>query len=144
MARTFVSRFRARSYELDALGHLNHAVFLNYFEHARFDALEKAGLPPSEFGRDGWVVYVVRVEMEYRREVRLGEKLEVRTEVEEIRNASMTIRQQAFTEGGPDAPAVEARVVAVWIGRDGRPARIPDHVRGGLGFEPRPRPGAGA
>ncbi len=28
----FESRFRVRSYELDGFAHLNHAVFLNWFE----------------------------------------------------------------------------------------------------------------
>lgn len=143
MPRRFESRYRARSYELDALGHANHAVFLNYFEQARFAALEQAGLPPSEFGRQGWAVYVVRVEVEYRREVRLGEELVVHTEVEAMRNASMTIRQVACKVGDPDPLVAEGRVVAVWIGRDGRPARIPDPVREGLGWPPersRPEP----
>lgn len=136
MPRTFVARFRARSYEMDALGHLNHAVFLNYFEQARIDALDEAGFPAAEFGRGGWVVYVVRIEVEYHREVRLGDELEVRTSVEEIRNASMTIRQAAFQRDDPANPAVEARVVAVWIGADGRPARIPDTARTAFGWGP--------
>ena len=29
-----------RTSELDSFGHVNHAVYLNYFEHARFEALK--------------------------------------------------------------------------------------------------------
>ena len=39
-----------RMSELDSFGHVNHAVFLNYFEHARFEALERAGFAWSVLG----------------------------------------------------------------------------------------------
>lgn len=149
--RTFESTFRVRSYELDGLGHVNHAVFLNYFEQARFDALEHGGFPVAEMTRRGWGVHVVRIEVDYRRECRQGDRLEVRTRIESFRNSSVTIRQELRRRdrsiaGGvePDAPApraptgpgevaAEATVVAVWIGEDGRPMRIPPEVRRALG-----------
>ncbi|TVP78589.1 MAG: acyl-CoA thioesterase [Gemmatimonadales bacterium] len=152
----FSSSFRVRSYELDGLGHLNHAVFLNWYEQARFDALEGAGFPPGELAREGWGVHVVRIEVEYRRECRLGDELEVQTRVDEFRNSSMTIRQVMRRgagaeagdggEGGggggagdtrePGELVSEAKVVAVWVGPDGRPMRIPASVREALS-EPR-------
>ena len=49
-SRTFESRFTARSYELDSFGHVNHGVFFNWFEQARFEAFEASGLT----GRRRW------------------------------------------------------------------------------------------
>ncbi len=32
-----------RSPELDSFGHVNHAAFLTYVEHARFEVMQRAG-----------------------------------------------------------------------------------------------------
>lgn len=145
----FTSRMRVRSYELDALGHVNHAVYLNYLEQARFDALEAAGVSPDHMAREGWGVHVVRIEVDYRAECRMGDELVIRTSTTGFRNSSMTIQQtleRCPRYPGP-APsgdeegvtAVEARIVAVWVGPDGRPMRIPALVRSALtGSGPRP------
>ena len=57
----FESRFRVRSYELDGFQHLNHTVFLSWFEQARFDAFEQGGFPAPEIQARGWGVYVVKL-----------------------------------------------------------------------------------
>ncbi|MDX1567801.1 MAG: acyl-CoA thioesterase, partial [Longimicrobiales bacterium] len=44
----FETSIETRSYELDAFGHLNHAVYLNYFEVARIKLLEEAGYPVQD------------------------------------------------------------------------------------------------
>lgn len=132
-ARVSETQLEARSYELDAFGHVNHAVYLNYFEHARFQALETHGFPVSELRRRNEGVHVVRVEVDYRAEAMLGQAVTVRTEVEEIRHSSLTLRQQAHDPERPELVFASARVVAVWIGPDRRPMRVPDDVRRALG-----------
>ena len=134
-APVFEVRVAVRSYELDAYAHLNHAVFLNYFEHGRFQALRQGGFTPEEFQRRGEAVHVVRVEVDYRREALLDRELLIRTRVEEVRNSSMSLLQAAVDPVDPEQVFAEARVVVVWIGADGRPARIPDDARRALGLE---------
>lgn len=121
-----------RSYELDSFGHVNHAVYLNYFEHARFETLRAGGFSPQTLADRGEGVHVVRVEVDYRSELRLGETVAVGTAVRQFRNSSMTLEQVAFRQGEPDHVFAEATVVAVWIGADGRPMRIPPDVRSAL------------
>ncbi|MDT8340596.1 MAG: acyl-CoA thioesterase [Longimicrobiales bacterium] len=127
-----VCRVEARSYELDSFGHLNHAVFLNYFEHARFQTLAAGGFPPDAITARDEGVHVVRVEVDYRREVRLGDALEIATSLAAIRTSSLTLRQVAYRAGDPEHVHAEALVVAVWIGPDGRPMRIPADARRAL------------
>jgi YbgC/YbaW family acyl-CoA thioester hydrolase len=146
-ARTFESHFRVRSYELDGFGHLNHAVYLNYFEQARFDSLAEGGFSLEKLAERGWAVHVVRVETDFRREALLGQEMLVRTKVAEVRSSSMTLEQVAvdparkdrvIDEGRvvaarPDAVFAEGKIVVVWIGPDRAPMRIPPEVRSALG-----------
>jgi YbgC/YbaW family acyl-CoA thioester hydrolase len=154
----FETRLRVRSYELDGLGHVNHAVYLNYFELARFEALEAGGWAAHRMDEKGWGVVVVRIEVDYLKECRQGDRIRITTRADGFRRTSMVLEQALFVtpmggrgdaEGGatetgaagaPEAEALSARarVTAVWIGADGRPTRIPDVVRAAFGH-----PGAG-
>src|SRR5262245_60517984 len=133
--RAFESLFRVRSYELDSFGHVNHAVYLNYFEQARFDALSTGGFAIETLAERGWAIHVVHVEVDFRREALLGQEVLVRTRVSNARNSSMTLEQVALDPGRVDSTmgyagdlparsdAVFAlgKVVVVWIGPDRAP-----------------------
>lgn len=127
-------RVEVRSYELDSFGHLNHAVFLNYFEYARFQAFRDAGYPAEQITARGEGIHVVRVEVDYLKEVFLGQELEIVTRVESSRNSSMTLVQEATASRDSDTVHARARVVVVWVGPDRRPMRIPPEVRAALGI----------
>jgi YbgC/YbaW family acyl-CoA thioester hydrolase len=131
----FESRFRVRSYELDGFAHMNHAVFMNWFEQARFDVFEAGGFPAPEIQGRGWGVYVVRIEVEFLKEARFGDELVIRSWVEDVGRSSMTFHQVASPAAEPGVVSAEARVRAVWIGPNRRPARIPAVVRAALGVE---------
>lgn len=122
-----------RSYELDAFGHANHAVYLNWLEFARFEALRNVGFPFEEIMRRGWGVYVVRVEVDYLREARLGERLLVRTWAEGYKRSSMVLIQQVTLAEDHEVAVARARVTAVWVGTDRRPLRVPLEIRNALG-----------
>jgi len=130
--RSFECTLQVRGYELDGNNHVNHAVYLNYFEQARFLALEVGGLALPSLAERGWGIHVVRIEVDYRRQLRLGDRVRLETWVEEWKTSRMVIRQTA-TSDGHDVAVAEARVVAVWIGPDGKPMRIPQEGRAALG-----------
>lgn len=127
-----------RSSELDSFGHVNHAVFLNYFEHARFEALEAAGFSWSSLEAHGWGIYVVRIEVDYLAEARRGDELRIRTWAESFRRTSMVLVQtlDRVSAGGEETRVARARVTAVWVGPDRKPMRVPDEVRAGLSGSP--------
>ena len=122
---------------MDSFGHVNHAVHLNYFEQARFEALAKCGFTYDVLAQRGWAIHVVRIEVDYLSEVLLGDRLRIRTWAGEFRRTSIDMLQEARRdprEGEADStPVARARVVAVWIGENGRPIRVPDEVRDGFG-----------
>ena len=91
--------------DTDALGHVNHAVFLTYLEEGR-DAFYSQVL-----GSDP-VYVVVRIEIDLRAEVRHEDRrLTVQIAVERLGTTSLTTRETIITAAGE--VAAEASVVTV-------------------------------
>ena len=70
----FVYRERVRFRDLDALGHVNNAVFLTYMESARTAFLVERGLAS---GLDDLRIIVARVEADFRSQAGWGETIEI-------------------------------------------------------------------
>lgn len=124
-----------RSPEIDSFGHVNHAVFLHYLEHARYEALEAAGFSWPLLQERDWQIYVVRIEVDYVAQARRGDRLVVRTWAEGFRRTTMTLAQEIVRADDPGVVVCRARVIAVWIGPNRRPMRVPPQVRSGLSGE---------
>ena len=105
MGEAFERSVDVRWRDGDALGHVNHAVFLTYLEEGR-DAFftQTLGSDPS--------YVVVRLEVDLRAEVRLSDRrVRVRVEVERLGTTSLTTHETIATPSGE--VAAEARVVTV-------------------------------
>ena len=111
--------------DVDALGHVNHAVFLTYLEEGR-DAFYAQIL-----GRDP-IYVVVRIEIDLRAEVRYPDrKVTVRIEVERVGTTSLTTRETILTPAGE--VAAQARVVSVrWDAGGGKPVPFTEAERAQL------------
>ena len=59
------TRRRVQTYELDALQHVNNAVYLHWIEQAYFDALRAAGHPIERKRKEGWWALQGGHEIEY-------------------------------------------------------------------------------
>ncbi|SRR5579871_3316876 len=105
MAVIFEHPVRVRWRDTDALGHVNHAVFLTYLEEGR-DAFYAQALGSEP-------VYVVaRLEIDLRAEVHHpDQEVTVRIEPERMGTTSLTTRETILTRAGQ--VAAEARVVTV-------------------------------
>jgi acyl-CoA thioester hydrolase len=131
MAGVFEHSVDVRWRDVDALGHVNHAVFLTYLEEGR-DAFytRLMGSDPS--------YVVVRLELDFRAEVRYPDRrVTVRIEAERLGTTSLTTRETITTPSGE--AAAEARVVTVrWDAglrkpvpfTDAERARLPDGIQG--------------
>lgn len=64
-----------RGYELDALGHLNQAVYLQYAEHARWEVLLAAGLSQDRLVQHGIGPVLLTQTVTYATELRGGERV---------------------------------------------------------------------
>lgn len=73
----FSVRIAVRAYELDALGHVNQAVYHSYAEHARTELLTAVGLPVGEVLAAGMAPVLLVAEMRYLSELRAGDEVDV-------------------------------------------------------------------
>jgi len=128
VSKPSVVEVEARSYELDPYGHLNNAVYVNWLEHGRLCYLRDRGHTydsvPAVFGVH---VVVVRQDLQYKAQVRLGDRLSVTSRIVRLGRTSFTFHQEiAYPDG---RLAASGEVTMVSVGRDGASAPIPDGLR---------------
>ncbi|WP_329071998.1 acyl-CoA thioesterase [Amycolatopsis sp. NBC_01480] len=71
----FRTRLKVRQYELDALGHVNQAVYHSYAEVSRLEAFEAAG--NTKVGEDNTAPVLLESHIVYRSELRGGDVVDV-------------------------------------------------------------------
>jgi len=116
--------YRVYYEDTDAGGVVYHANYLRFAERARTEWLRELGFNQS--GLD--VLFVVRrVEIDYLAPARLDHVLTIKTSLQNISRASITLEQDFYSDGKLMAKAI---VVIVCVGRkELRPVSIPDEIR---------------
>ena len=99
-APAFTYPIEVRFRDMDALGHVNNAVYLTYIENARIGYLrEVLGIESL----DDLLVIVAKVNIDFRSRATLGESLEVGTRVSRIGTKSFDVEHEIQ---GPDGRLV--------------------------------------
>jgi acyl-CoA thioester hydrolase len=109
--------------DTDAGSVVYYANYLRYMERARTEFLAEKGVNIAELHNQGLFFVVTHVDISYRRPARLGDTVDVTTEVTEMKKASMTILNRVCKEG---FVMVEALVTIACIDIDGKPKRLPE------------------
>lgn len=91
--KLFKNEFQVRGYELDGYGHVNHAVYLNYAEFARWVMIEEATQSSDYFKKNGVAPVVVRTEVDYREPCFLADWLIVETTLFEFNKRLSRFKQ---------------------------------------------------
>jgi acyl-CoA thioester hydrolase len=94
---------------MDAYGHVNNGVFLNYLEEARDEWLERVlGSAGS-----GWDYVLAHVAIDYLTELRQqDDKVVVRCALESVGRSSLRLREEIATRAGRLVARAEAVLVA--------------------------------
>ncbi|WP_181784239.1 acyl-CoA thioesterase [Pseudonocardia pini] len=79
---THRTELTVRGYEIDALGHVRHTVYLDYAEHARWEALAAAGLSAPTLLQHAIMPIMLETTISYRRELRYDDVVAVGCEFE--------------------------------------------------------------
>ena len=92
---------------MDAYGHVNNAVFLNYLEEARDRLVE------ALFGERAWDFVIARVAIDYRSELQQSDReVVVRCAVTGFGNSSVQTREQVLAADGRLAAEAGSVIVA--------------------------------
>ncbi|MCX6267247.1 MAG: acyl-CoA thioesterase [Bacteroidetes bacterium] len=76
MPKKLTISLTARGYELDSYNHINNAVYLNYFEHARWEFFKQLNMYGILKEKNRLPV-VTDVHIRYQREIKLFDELEI-------------------------------------------------------------------
>jgi acyl-CoA thioester hydrolase len=119
----FVQREIVRFRDVDALGHVNNAVFLTYLEEARIGYL----LP---FGADVTNMILARVEIDFKAPLRTGDEIEIGVRPSGVGTKSFEL---AYEVRRGETVAAQAKTVLVSYDYEtGRPVEVPDSWREAL------------
>lgn len=99
---------RLRFNDTDRLGHVNNAVFAVMLEQGRSELALEAGLPIES---EGAALVIVRLELEFLREMAWPGTVLIETEVARLGNRSFTLRQRLVSASELCARAVTVLVV---------------------------------
>jgi len=125
MAKTLTISFTARGYELDSFDHVNNAVYLSYFEHARWEYLKEMGL--YELIREkGYKLVVTDMHIRYQREIRIFNELEVESSCS-IEDPYLVFRQR-IVNLTTKLPAARATTKVICLGQDKMARDIPEEI----------------
>lgn len=106
---TYEKRIEVRWRDVDALRHVNNAVYATYLEECRDGWLDQA------LGEDGamWDYVLARVAIDFRREIGVEEEaVLVRATLARIGTSSITLREQIRMLDGTVAAEAESVIVA--------------------------------
>jgi acyl-CoA thioester hydrolase len=77
MGDHFAVRIGVRSYEIDVNGHVNHANYHRYAEHARTEHLTAAGCSMFRMVEHGMGIVLLETTCRFQRELRYGDAVDV-------------------------------------------------------------------
>lgn len=116
-----------RSTEVDTIGHVNNAKYLEYMEWGRFDWIIQSGLTLEELKRREIMPVVVNINVNYRKEVRMGEVIKVVSKPLRLGSKSMVVRHELYN--GKDQLVCDADVTMVMINtRERKSTDLPQEI----------------
>lgn len=112
--------------DTDAAGVVYYANYLKYMERARTELLLEKGIDVADYHNKGYIFAVVDMNIHYKRPAKLGEIIEVTTDIIEITHVTISIKHGIVRD---NTLLVEANVRLACIGPNGKPRRIPDEMK---------------
>ncbi len=119
----FVHRESVRFRDVDAMGHVNNAVFLTYLEDARIAYL-------LQFGAEVAKMILARVEIDFRAPLRMGDEIEIGVRPSGVGTKSFELEYEVRSG---DTTAAEAKTVIVSFDYEtGQSVEVPETWREAL------------
>ena len=118
-----------RSTEIDGLGHVNNAKYLEYLEWGRIDWYDEAAKDHFDPERFGLQTVVVSITINFRKECRQGDRLTVVTQPEKVGGKSFVLKQEIVRRDSGEVCA-DATITSVLMDKTSRRSvEVPDGFR---------------
>ncbi len=116
--------------DTDAGGVVYYANYLKFAERARTELLRQLGIEHGAPGAGKPIAFAVRYcSADYLKPAKLDDNLQVVTEIDEVRGASLCL-SQTIKRDGDDLVRMQLRIAC--LGAEGRAARLPQAARARL------------
>jgi len=120
----FTKPFKTRYTETDQMGFVHHSNYLNYFEMARIDWLNKIGFSYKELESQGIVMPVVSANINFKIPAFFDDSLTVKLFVESIPKATIKINYIIFNES--EKEIANGHTILAFLNQSiNRPVRCP-------------------
>lgn len=113
--------------DTDAAGVVYYANYLRYLERGRTEYLRERGLTVRELQEKGYLIPVMRLEIDYLSPAVLDDLLRVDTSVLEITGATFTLGQRVVRVAD-EKPLLEGRVTLACLGPGNIARRLPKEL----------------
>lgn len=110
----FIIQLRVRYHEMDALGHVNNAIYQHYLEQAAVEHAEHLGFSQENCEKLGGIFVMRRIEIDYLRSAVAGDTLEVTTWLHQMRGPR-AVRRYEIRKQDEEQFLVTAEALWVWV-----------------------------
>jgi acyl-CoA thioester hydrolase len=115
--------------DLDPYAHVNHSVYVTWFEIGRTEALRDNGILLAGPHAIGYQFVVSEIEIRYRKPALADDLVHIESSIVELRGASSRWQQRVLRG---DEVLADGMVRIGLVGPDGKVARMPDDMRAQL------------
>jgi len=122
-----VTRIAVRFRDIDAMGHVNNAVFFTYLESARVEYMRSVVFGTTSRNLSEAGLILARIACDFKQPIFYGQRVEVGTQAAEIRNSSFLIEQRIEADG--QLAALATAVVVCYDYQAGKSVRVSDEFR---------------
>lgn len=120
------ARIRVIYGDTDQMGVVYHANYFRYFEMGRGEYFRSRGGSYKDMEREGLMLPVVEATASYKAPARYDDVLLVRTQVSELKRASLAFTYELRREDDPATLLCTGRTLHACTTREGRPTRLPE------------------
>ena len=115
--------------DLDPYAHVNHSVYVTWFEIGRTEALRDNGILLAGPHASGYQFVVSELDIRYRKPALADEIVHIESSIIELRGASSRWQQRVLRG---DELLADGTVRIGLVGPDGKVARMPDDMKAQL------------
>ena len=125
------TKIKVRGYHIDLYKHVNNARYLEFLEEARWAMLDDL-VDREKWHSEGFGLSVVNININYRQPAKMGDCLDIHSNLSRIGNKSVVIEQRIVLSGGTKVVA-EAQVTFVVVDeQSGRAIPITNKIKSRL------------